>query len=58
MEIRNCPECHDEVVSAGFALWGEHVEEVEVVECVGDGCGWAGIALELDLQVAVQSAAA
>lgn len=58
MEIRNCPECHDEIVSAGFALWEGLAEEVEVFECVGHDCGWSGIELELTAQVTVRSAAA
>jgi hypothetical protein len=57
MEIRNCPECHDEVVSAGAALWDDFVDEVEVFECMGADCGWAGIELELTTRAVLRSAA-
>lgn len=58
MEIRNCPECHDEVVAAGLALWGAGAEAVEVFECVDRDCGWAGIEAEYWASVAVRPSAA
>lgn len=52
MEIRNCPECGDETIGAGLALWPGIDEPVAIVECVGVGtdgiaCGWVGVDSEL-----------
>jgi len=58
MEIRNCPECHDEIVSAGLALWEGVAESVEVFECAGSDCGWVGIEAEYWTRATVTSSAA
>jgi Zn ribbon nucleic-acid-binding protein len=46
MEIRNCPECAAETVSAGLALWADGDAPVAVVECVEPECGWASVESE------------
>ncbi|MEO6826179.1 MAG: hypothetical protein ABI255_11435 [Microbacteriaceae bacterium] len=60
MEIRNCPECGDETISAGLALWPGIDQPVAIVECIGLGadgsadgsaCGWAGVDSESWVEV-------
>ncbi|MCW4384208.1 hypothetical protein OH146_00285 [Salinibacterium sp. SYSU T00001] len=46
MEIRNCPECAAETVSAGLALWDDAETPVLVFECIEPDCGWAGVEAE------------
>ncbi|QEE61053.1 hypothetical protein FVA74_05280 [Salinibacterium sp. dk2585] len=46
MEIKNCPECAAETVSAGHALWADGDELVLVIECVEPDCGWATVEAE------------
>lgn len=46
MEITNCPECAAETVNGGLALWGSAAEPMVVFECVGEDCGWVGVAVE------------
>lgn len=58
MEIRNCPECHDDVVPAGLALWEGHSEEVEVFACVDADCGWVGVEFEYATQLVARTSAA
>ncbi|WP_157155968.1 MULTISPECIES: hypothetical protein [unclassified Diaminobutyricimonas] len=56
MEIRTCPECRTETVSAGLAFWPGIDEPVAVAEC--RDCGWAGVDAELGASPAVRAAAA
>jgi hypothetical protein len=51
MEITNCPECAAETISGGLALWDSADrfgadEPMVVFECVGEDCGWVGVAVE------------
>lgn len=46
MEIIFCPECGDETVNTGLALWPGSDEPVAVIACRGEGCGWVGVEFE------------
>jgi len=56
MEITNCPECAADVVSGGLALWGNADEPMVVFECIGEGCGWVGVAVEYWAELAPAAA--
>jgi hypothetical protein len=43
MEINNCPECGDDTMRAGFALWPGVDGPVDVTRCASDECDWAAV---------------
>jgi hypothetical protein len=58
MDITTCPECGDETMSGGLALWSGIDGAVEIIRCGSDGCDWVTIEAELDAPVVVRHYAA
>ncbi|RUQ85583.1 hypothetical protein [Labedella gwakjiensis] len=54
MDIRNCPECGEDTMSAGLASWPGIDAPVEVTRCASDECDWVTIDDELEVVVARQ----
>ncbi|RUQ99101.1 hypothetical protein [Labedella endophytica] len=52
MDIRNCPECGDDTMDAGRAMWPGIDAPVDVVRCASDECDW--VAIDESLEVVVE----
>lgn len=52
MDIRDCPECGDETMSAGLASWPGIDGPVAVTRCASDECDWVAIDESLEAPVA------
>jgi hypothetical protein len=57
MEITNCPECGDEIMSTGLAFWPGRDDPVAVLACRGDSCGWVGVEFEYLMERSLVGAA-
>jgi hypothetical protein len=58
MDIRNCPECGEDTMSAGLARWPGVDGPVDVTRCASDECDWAAVDEDLEVTHSVSHAIA
>lgn len=54
MDIKNCPECGDDAIDAGLAMWPGVDGPVDIVRCASDECDWVTIDESLEIVVAAE----
>ena len=52
MDITNCPDCGDDTMNAGLALWPGLDGLVAVTRCASDECDWVTIDEDLEVLIA------
>lgn len=50
MEITNCPDCGNEIMNTGLAIWPGSDEPVAIIACQDDDCGWVGVEFEQSIE--------